>query len=100
MLEPGQLVVPCLSAANPDPRKFPDPDRFDVTRPNALAHLAFGAGIHRCLGASLAVLELQIALAALLERLESFEYAGDPQLAVVGVFRSFETLPLWVRRRS
>ena len=47
-----------------------------------------------------AVLELQIALSALLERLESFQYAGDPQLAVVGVLRSFETLPLRVRRRS
>jgi cytochrome P450 len=99
-MEPGSLVVPNLAAANRDPRKFPDPDRFDVHRANALTHLAFGAGIHRCLGASLAVLELQIALEALLQRLETVEAAGEAILAPGGVFRCFETLPLHVRRRD
>lgn len=98
-VEPGHLVAVSLSAANRDPRQFADPDRFDVTRENANRHLAFGFGIHRCLGASLAVLEIQIALRALLERLASFELAGEPRLHP-GVFRNYESLPIRVERRS
>jgi cytochrome P450 len=98
--EEGALICPCLAAANRDPREFPDPDRFDVRRRNALRHLGFGGGIHRCLGASLAVLELEIALEMLLERLERFELAGEPQLATDRLFRGFASLPLYVERRD
>jgi cytochrome P450 len=66
-MKPGQVVLCTLAAANHDPEQFPDPDRFDAGRtPNR--HLAFGQGIHYCLGAPLAVTEARIAFDVLLRR--------------------------------
>ena len=63
----GEMVYAVLASANRDPRQFPDPDTLDVARePNR--HLAFGLGIHYCLGAPLARLEGEIAIGALLRR--------------------------------
>ncbi len=60
-IEPGQIVLSCLASANRDEKHFPDPDHFDIHRtPNR--HLAFGQGIHFCLGAALARLEAHITL--------------------------------------
>ena len=63
----GDMVVAPLIAANRDEDYFADPDTFDPTRPGLLKHVAFGFGIHRCLGANLARLELQVATDALVE---------------------------------
>ncbi len=63
----GETVLLCLAAANRDPARFPDPDRFDPAR-DATGHVALGHGIHYCLGAPLARLETETALAVLLER--------------------------------
>jgi cytochrome P450 len=72
----GRLVLTMIGAANRDVRHFPDPDRFDIARqPNA--HLAFGHGMHFCLGAPLGRLEARIALAELLARFDGFELVGD-----------------------
>lgn len=72
----GDAVVPLLLAANRDPAEFPDPDRFDVTRdPNR--HIAFGQGIHFCLGAPLARREGAIAFRRLLERHPRLELTID-----------------------
>jgi cytochrome P450 len=64
----GAVVVPLFGSANRDERRFPDPDRFHVER-EAKGHLAFGFGIHFCLGAALARLEAGVALEALVPEL-------------------------------
>ncbi|GAB2904550.1 cytochrome P450 family protein [Streptomyces mayteni] len=61
------LVLPVIADADRDPARFPDPDRFDIHRETS-GHIAFGHGIHHCLGASLARLEARVALRTLLER--------------------------------
>jgi cytochrome P450 len=72
----GNLVLAVIGAANRDSRQFHDADRFDITRdPNP--HIAFGHGIHSCLGAPLARLEARIALAAFLERVKGFALASN-----------------------
>ncbi|MEV4111220.1 cytochrome P450 [Nonomuraea sp. NPDC049695] len=65
----GGTVIPCRPAANRDPRKFDDPERFDPRRENAAQHLSFGVGAHYCLGQPLARLELQVVLGTLTRRL-------------------------------
>ena len=83
-----------ISSANRDPRKFEEPDKFDITRwPNP--HVAFGTGIHHCLGATLVRVEGQEAFKALVERfpslhLETEELEYQPSIT----FRSLKTLPV------
>jgi cytochrome P450 len=76
-IERGRLVFLMLGAANRDPAAFPDPDALDVTR-NAARHVAFGLGIHFCVGAPLTRLEAPIALAALLRRFPRLRLDGGP----------------------
>ncbi|MFC9699954.1 cytochrome P450 [Streptomyces sp. NPDC056943] len=71
----GVPVLVALGAANRDPERFPEPDRLDLDR-NAAAHLAFGHGIHRCVGAPLAKAEAEIALRALLTRFPGIRLAA------------------------
>ncbi|GHB57434.1 cytochrome P450 [Streptomyces viridiviolaceus] len=66
----GELVLVALADADRDPARFPSPDRFDITR-DTRGHVAFGHGIHYCLGAPLARLEARIAIRTLLERCEN-----------------------------
>jgi cytochrome P450 len=70
----GEVVLPMFATANRDPSVFSDPDRLDVSRAPA-HHLAFGAGVHHCLGAQLARLELQEAFRGLLGRLPGLRLA-------------------------
>ena len=92
----GAEVAALLGAANRDPAVFADPDTFDVGRdPNP--HVGFGAGLHFCLGAPLARLELRAALAALLDHAPSLALAADPVHRPTFVLRGYRTVPLTTR---
>ncbi|MFG2092408.1 cytochrome P450 [Streptomyces sp. NPDC048612] len=73
----GEVVLPVIADSGRDPLRFADPDRFDITR-DARGHVAFGHGIHFCLGAPLARLEARIALRTLLERCPKLELDAHP----------------------
>jgi cytochrome P450 len=91
----GSNVSVSVAAANRDPTRYPDPDRFDPTRKN-VAHLTFGGGPHLCLGMHLARMEATVALNALLDRLPDLRLdSSAPAPHVVGVaFRSPAALPV------
>src|SRR5262249_32832749 len=87
------LVLGLLGAANRDPDHFTEPDRLDVTREEP-RHLAFGSGIHYCLGASLARLEAQVAIGTLLSRFPALSLATErPTWRPSSTLRGLETLP-------
>ena len=73
------VLVPCRTA-NRDPRQFPNPDTIDPRRADGkhLSHLAFGGGVHYCLGAALARLEMRIALTTMTQRYPDFRVLDDP----------------------
>jgi len=75
----GEPVLAALGAANRDPRVFADPERLDLDRPNAAAHLAYAHGPHFCLGAPLARVQTEVALTALLRRFPDLSPAGEPR---------------------
>ncbi|HXK26523.1 MAG TPA: cytochrome P450 [Myxococcota bacterium] len=92
----GATVMPLLGSANRDEAQFPNADRFDPSR-NTQGHLAFGLGIHFCLGASLARLEARIALEELLPRFSAYERT-DPRVQYVDsyIVRGPKRLPMRV----
>ncbi|GAA1891525.1 cytochrome P450 [Lapillicoccus jejuensis] len=96
-LRAGQLVGLVLAAANRDPRVFEDPARFDVTRANAAAHLAFSGGPHYCLGAGLARMEAEVALRALLDRFPDLALDGPPRRRRTRVLRGYDAMPVRLR---
>jgi cytochrome P450 enzyme len=89
----GEMVMPLLAAALRDPRRFPNPDVFDVER-DQRSNLAFGNGPHYCAGASLARIESQIALCALFERHAELRLAGEPRYAFHPALRNMVSLPV------
>lgn len=90
----GEMVMPFLGAADRDPTQFPDPDRLDITRSDN-RHIAFGMGIHFCLGAPLARMEGQIAINTLLARLPRLTLATDqPRFRQSLTLRGLEALPV------
>jgi cytochrome P450 len=92
----GEWVLPAISSANRDPARFPDPDRLDLGR-DASGHVAFGHGIHHCLGAPLARMEAEVALGALLARFPRISLALSPpelRWRPVSLMNGLESLPV------
>jgi hypothetical protein len=94
-VEAGQKIAALLGSANRDPAVFTDPNRFDVGRLNN-PHLGFGAGIHFCVGAPLARVELQTSVRTLLRRFPGLRLAGEPQRRPEFVIRGLESLPVTI----
>ena len=95
----GETVAVLLGAANRDPAVFDEPDRFDPARdPNP--HLAFGAGVHFCLGAPLARMELAESLQLLFTRYPALELGEEPVRRPTFVLRGYAAVPVVGRRRD
>ena len=93
VVEPGQKIAALLGAANRDPAVFDRPDEVDVDRdPNP--HLAFGVGVHFCLGAPLARMELVESVGALFDRYPGLALAGEPESRGTFVHPGFRRVPV------
>ncbi|MBW4644888.1 MAG: cytochrome P450 [Goleter apudmare HA4340-LM2] len=96
----GVPVFLLVGSANRDPAQFPDADRLDLARPDN-RHLAFGDGIHYCLGSGLARIQGQIAIHALIQRLPSLQLSTDtPQWRENIFLRGLQTLPVTFSQRG
>jgi 4-methoxybenzoate monooxygenase (O-demethylating) len=89
----GEKVLMLLGAANRDPRKWPDPDSYDIDRPTA-GHVAFGAGVHMCVGQLLARLEGETLLGALARAFARIEPDGEPTPLLNNTLRGWTQLPV------
>ena len=90
----GDLVVVSLTAANRDPATFPEPDAFDISRPNARSHVTFAQGPHACVGIHLARLEAQAALEAVLDGWPAIRLEGGATPPTGVIFRKPRSLPV------
>jgi cytochrome P450 len=90
----GNRVTTLLAAANRDPDVFTDPNRFDVSRPNAREHVSFSAGRHFCLGAALARMEGDVGLRALFERYPQLRQLDGSRRRDTRILRGFAELPV------
>jgi cytochrome P450 len=101
-LPAGSRVQALFASANRDPEVFDDPDeiRLDRFGPGRRSHLAFGWGVHHCIGAPLARREGQLALQWMVERFERVELIGDVAVNEPFILRGLTTLPIrWTTRR-
>jgi cytochrome P450 len=100
----GDRAILMWAAANRDPAVFEDPDKLDLSRANAKKQMAFGVGMHRCLGSHYAKMMFQVMITAILERLPDFELAGDfERFEDAGEVHAVKKLPITFtpgRRRS
>ena len=93
-VQKGSTVFLLIAGANRDPAVFERPNEFDTTRANARDHITFGTGVHACLGAPLARMELNIGLQALFERFPQLALAGQPTLNDSTLLHGFKRLPV------
>jgi 4-methoxybenzoate monooxygenase (O-demethylating) len=91
----GEKILMFLGAANRDPRRWPDPDAFDLDR-DPSGHVGFGFGIHQCVGQHVARLEAECLLGALVERVATIEIAGPTRRHHNNTMRAWASLPMRV----
>lgn len=96
-LPAGRKVLMFLGAANRDPRRWDEPDRFDLDR-DPSGHVGFGMGLHQCVGQHIARAEALAILGALLDRIETIEPAGPVARHLNNTLRGWETMPVRVRQ--
>lgn len=89
----GDKILMFLGAANRDPRRWTDPDRFDLSR-DPSGHVGFGMGLHQCVGQHVARLEAECMLRALAARVRAIEPAGEPRRHLNNTLRAWESLPV------
>jgi hypothetical protein len=94
-VQEGDKVLMFLGAANRDPRKWPEPDRYDISRRQP-GHVGFGAGIHACVGQLIAKMEGELVLAALARRVKAIELAAEPRRHYNNTIRGWSELPVSV----
>jgi cytochrome P450 len=102
-VQKGGMVQIRFSSADRDEAVFPQPDRLDVTRPNVRSHIAFGHGVHMCIGASLARGELNVAFRVLIEKLDNFTLdcpREELHYAPNALLRGLSNLPIRFTRRA
>jgi cytochrome P450 len=102
VLDTRETMVLMIVGANRDPKVFDDPDRFDIHRANARKHLAFGFGIHHCLGAALARMEAEVAWRTLFARFPdpvAWRIAGEPVPNPGRMIHGLRSLPVQVSSR-
>ena len=92
----GEKMLLFLAAANRDPRRWENPDKFDIRR-RVAGHVALGSGIHGCVGQSVARLEGELILTALAKRAESIEIVGEPKRRYNNTLRGLASLPVEVQ---
>ena len=90
----GDRVVMWYVSGNRDERVFQDPDRLIIDRDNARRHVAFGFGIHRCMGNRVAEMQLRILWEEILKRFSWVEVVGEPQLVQSNFVLGYERLPV------
>jgi cytochrome P450 len=93
-----EKVLLFVAAANRDSRKYPQPERYDIRR-SAAGHVAFGTGIHACVGQLVARLEAELVLGALAQRADRIEIAGKPQYSLNNWLRGLSSLPVCATRK-
>ncbi|UYV16080.1 cytochrome P450 [Porphyrobacter sp. ULC335] len=98
----GAVVQLRYAAANRDPKKFPDPDKFDIDRTNARTHLSFGKGPHMCVGNMLSRKEMVVAFDELLERLDNFAVPDESAIRIMPniLLRGVTHLPITFTRKA
>jgi cytochrome P450 len=95
-LNEGEKILLSLGAANRDPRKWDEPDVYNIQRRSG-GHVGFGAGIHGCVGQIIARMESEAILGSLARRAQTIELAGEPEMRLNNTLRGLSRLPLKIR---
>jgi cytochrome P450 len=97
-IKKGDKVIMWYVSGNRDPEMFDDPDTFRIDRENARKHIAFGFGIHRCMGNRVAEMQIRIAWEEILKRFSKIEVVGDPVRIRSAFVKGYAELPVVVSR--